>query len=88
MPAYKSARKQLKISRKRHLRNISARSAMKTAIKKVRAVNDSTEAQHLLRNAVSLIDKTIKKGVVHPNTGARYKSKLTRFVNTLIPKSF
>ncbi|MBI4530065.1 MAG: 30S ribosomal protein S20 [Candidatus Latescibacteria bacterium] len=83
MPAYKSARKQLKISRKRHLRNISARSAMKTAIKKVRAVNDSTEAQHLLRNAVSLIDKTIKKGVVHPNTGARYKSKLTRFVNTL-----
>jgi small subunit ribosomal protein S20 len=56
---------------------------MRTAIKKVRATNDPTEAQHLLRNAVSLIDKTIKKGVVHPNTGARYKSKLTLFVNTL-----
>ena len=83
MPAYKSARKQVKVSRKRHLRNIAARSAMKTAIKKVRTINDPTTAQDILRQTVSLIDKTVKKGVIHPNTGARYKSHLTRFVNKI-----
>lgn len=73
----------MKVSRKRHLRNITARSAMRTAIKKVRALTDSSNAQDVLKQAVSLIDKTAKKGIIHPNTGARYKSNMARFVNKL-----
>lgn len=83
MPAFKSARKELKISKKRHMRNVAARSAMKTAIKKVRATTDSTAVQSVLRDATSIIDKSVKKGVLHSNAGSRYKSKLARFANSL-----
>lgn len=83
MPAFKSARKQLKISKKRHMRNVAARSAMKTAIKKVRTTADSAAIQSVLRDATSIIDKTAKKGVLHVNAASRYKSKLARFANSL-----
>lgn len=83
MPAFKSARKQLKISKKRHMRNVAARSAMKTAIKKVRGTRDSAAVQSVLRDATSIIDKTAKKGVLHSNAASRYKSKLARFANSL-----
>lgn len=83
MPAFKSARKQLKISKKRHLRNVAARSAMKTAIKKVRSTADSVAIQAVLRDATSVIDKTAKKGILHCNAASRYKSKLAKFANSL-----
>ena len=83
MPKLKSSRKRLRTTFKATMRNKAVRSAMRTSIKKVRAAQDPAAAQELLREAVSLIDKTVKKGGVAKNTGSRYKSRLTRHVANL-----
>jgi ribosomal protein S20 len=36
-----------------------------------------------LTPTVSLIDKAVNKGIIHKNTAARYKSRLTRHVSEL-----
>lgn len=83
MPKLKSSRKRLRINQKAHVRNMSMRSAMRTAMKKVRTNTDATAAQQLLRSAVSTIDKTAKKGGIRRGTADRYKSRLSRFVAKL-----
>ncbi len=79
----KSAEKRMRQSAERRERNRGARSKMRTAIKKVRgalASGDAQAAQDALRSAVQVIDRTAKKHVVHGNTAARTKSRLTRAV--------
>lgn len=79
----KSAEKRMRQSAQRRARNRSARSEMRSAIKKVRgalASGDVQTAQESLKTAVQVIDRTAKKRVVHGNTAARTKSRLTRAV--------
>ena len=40
-------------------------------------------ARTALTSAISIIDRTVSKGVLHANTGARYKSRLTHHVQKL-----
>lgn len=82
----KSAEKRNKQTLKRRDRNRQARSTMRTAIKKLRAAveaNDNQAAQDLLVPTLSIIDVTARKRVIHDNTAARYKSRLTRAVQAL-----
>jgi small subunit ribosomal protein S20 len=37
-----------------------------------------------LNPTISLIDKAVNKGIIHKNTAARYKSRLTKHVNSLV----
>lgn len=79
----KSAEKRIRQSAKRNERNRAARSAMRTAIKKVRGAvdaGDAPAAETALREAVQLIDRTVRKNVVHRNTAARTKSRLVKAV--------
>jgi small subunit ribosomal protein S20 len=67
-------------------RNRRNASQLKTQVKKLRAAiakGDAQGAQTLLSETVSAIDVASKKGVVHDNAAARYKSRLTRKVNAL-----
>jgi len=41
----------------------------------------------LLRPTLSLIDKSIQKGILHQNTADRYKSRLTLRYNALLASS-
>ncbi|AFV12318.1 s20: ribosomal protein S20 [Thermacetogenium phaeum DSM 12270] len=80
----KSAIKRAKTARKRQLRNASYKSAMKTAIKKFEAALAAGDRENLeatYRKAIRLIDKVATKGVIHPNTRDRKKSKLARKLN-------
>jgi small subunit ribosomal protein S20 len=73
-------------SLKRRARNRKNLSQVKTDLKKLRAAiakGDAEEARRLLPETVSAIDKAAKKGVVHDNAAARYKSRLTRHVTKL-----
>lgn len=82
----KSAKKRIKQNESARLRNRGNRSALRTQLKKVRqAVADkkSDEATKLLPQTTSLIDVMVKKGVIHGNTGSRYKSRLAKSVATL-----
>lgn len=63
------------------------RSRLRTQIKKLRAAlasGDKKQCQELLIPTVSAIDKAVNKGILHRNTAARYKSRLTTHVNDLV----
>lgn len=55
---------------------------LKTAI----ASGDQADTQAVYRETVSLIDKSVKKGVIHKNTGSRYKSRLSARVKAVAAK--
>ena len=75
MSAKGTVLKRVRQAKKASLRNKHYKSMLKTAFKKVdeniKDVNDSN-----FKNAISLIDKISKKGIIHKNTGNRYKSNL------------
>ncbi len=86
MPIIKSAKKQLRKSRERRLRNRAAKSSLKTAIKKVRAElekRDREAAEKALAQAIPSMDKAAGKGLIPKNAAARYKSRLSRQLHAL-----
>ena len=86
MPNHKSAIKRVKQNEKKNANNRSNRSRLRTEIKKLRATvsaGDKTQSLELLGGTVSAIDKAVNKGLLHKNTAARYKSRLTGHVNKL-----
>ena len=71
---------------KRRDRNRSNRSRLRTQIKKLRdaiAANDKKAVETELQPTISLIDKMVNKRILHRNTAARYKSRLSRRVNAV-----
>jgi small subunit ribosomal protein S20 len=78
--ALKQQRQGLK-HRDRNRRNVSR---LKTKIKSLRsaiAKGDAAATKGALAETISEIDKAAKKGVIHDNAAARYKSRLSRRVN-------
>jgi small subunit ribosomal protein S20 len=60
--------------------NRQLRSKLRTGLKKLRAAADGDDmgaAQQALRDTQSLVDRMAAKGIIHRNTAARYKSRLT-----------
>ena len=86
MPNKKSAIKRVRISEKNRLYNRYWKSRCKTVVKRVLesvAAGDSKLAVKRLNEAQSVLDKAVVKGVLHRNTVARRKSKLTMKVKAL-----
>lgn len=86
MPNHKSAIKRVRQTVKRNAINKSNQSRLRTQIKKLRAAlasGDKAQSTGLLSPTISSIDKAVNKGVLHKNTAARYKSRLTSHVNDL-----
>lgn len=87
MPNIKSAKKRVKIIRKRTLRNAALKSNLKTSIKRFEealASGDLNEAKVRLVKAIRTIDKAVTKGVIHKNNAARKKSRLQRMYNAAV----
>jgi small subunit ribosomal protein S20 len=81
-----SALKQMRQSLKHRARNRKNLSQVKTQVKKLRAAiakGDAEAAKKTLSETVGEIDRAAKKGVIHDNAAARYKSRLSRKVNAL-----
>ncbi|MBR8837418.1 MAG: 30S ribosomal protein S20 [Stigonema ocellatum SAG 48.90 = DSM 106950] len=84
----KSALKRSKIAERNRLRNKAYKSAVKTlmkkyltAVEKYAANPDPELKQEVLDHmsvAYSKIDKAVKRGILHPNNGARKKSRLAQ----------
>jgi small subunit ribosomal protein S20 len=80
---HKSAEKRVRQNIKRNAINRSNRGKLRTQIKKLRAAVSSSDkklSDELLNPTVSTIDKAVNKGLIHKNTAARYKSRLTKHV--------
>ena len=93
----KSAKKRIQVAERNRLMNKSYKSTVKTFTKNTlencekykKDPNDENKilVKTSLNKAFSLIDKAVKKNVLHKNNGANKKSKINKFVkNTLITK--
>ena len=87
MPNHKSAEKRMRQNEKRKQINRSNRTRVRSSIKKLRgALEGDGDAKTLLPTTVSMLDKAVQKGVMHKNTAARHKSRLTARVNQATSK--
>ncbi len=80
------ARKRAEQAQKRRLSNLSQKSGMRTALKKVlKAVagKDLDAAQATFKAATKEIDILARRNVIHPNKAARLKSRLNAKVKAL-----
>ena len=86
MANHKSAEKRVRQNAKRKDINRNNRSKLRTSIKKLRtavAGHDKAGSVEHLNPTISLIDKAVNKGIIHKNTAARHKSRLTKHVAEL-----
>jgi len=83
MAHHKSALKRIKTSWKQNRRNVSYKSEMKTAIKKVLSTKDKEAIQPELTKTYALLDKLAAKKIIHKNKAANQKSRLARHANSL-----
>lgn len=84
LPNIKSAKKRVKVTSVKALRNKMFRSRLRTAIKKYGAAvagGDKAAAQTAYAEAVKMIDRAGARGVVHKNLVARKKSQFTKALN-------
>ncbi len=89
MPNHKSAEKRDRQNVRRNAINTANRTRLRSSLKKLRAAiaaGNAQEAQALLPETVSILDKSVQKGVIHGNTASRHKARLTLHVNELTAK--
>ena len=85
MPNSPNAKKALRQNQKRRLHNRSQRSALRTAIKKVRllaAEGKIDEANEAYNYAKKRLDQAAAKRLIHPNAAARSKSRLNKVLKS------
>jgi small subunit ribosomal protein S20 len=82
----KSAKKRARQSEQRRLRNVSARSMVRSALKKVvKAIEakDKAAATEAYATATPLMDRYAARGLIHKNKAARHKSRLNAKIREL-----
>ena len=82
-----SAKKEIRASGRRTVRNRSTRSAVKTRIARFRRATTTEAAEQVTELAVAAIsslDRAAAKGIVHSNNAARRKSRLQKRLNAAL----
>lgn len=78
MPRTKSAKKHDRQTKTRTVANRTQRSALRTAVKAARAAETPEQRAAALKRAERLLDRAGRKRLIHPNTAARLKSRLSK----------
>jgi small subunit ribosomal protein S20 len=81
-----SALKRARQTETRTTRNRANASRLRSSLRQFREAltkGDKQAANQIFRQTVSALDKAIQKGVLHENTAARYKSRLSARLNAL-----
>jgi small subunit ribosomal protein S20 len=82
----KQAEKRARQATKQRAQNMSQRSTLRTAIKKVTAAiakGDKAAAEAVFKESTSIIDRIADKKIIHKNKAARHKSRLSAAVKGL-----
>jgi small subunit ribosomal protein S20 len=84
MANIQSQKKRNRQNEKRRMRNTTVRSELKTRMNQTEQASESgsDDAAELYRIAQTKIDKAVTKGVLHPKTAARRKSRLAKKLNS------
>ena len=80
------ARKRARQTVKQRAHNISLRSTLRTAIKRVRqavASGDKAAARNVFSQSMSVIDRIADKKIIHKNKAARHKRRLSAQIKAL-----
>ena len=86
MPNIKSAKKRVKVTAVKTLRNKMFKSQMRTTIKKFHAAvasGDKAAAAAAYKPAVTIVDKAVKRNILHKNAAAHKKSQFTVALNKM-----
>ena len=83
MANHKSAIKRIRSDKAKTLRNKYQHKTARNAIRVLRATTDKLEAEKLLPNISSMLDKLAKKNVIHKKKAANLKSGLAMHVSNM-----
>jgi len=83
MANHKSALKRIRQNESRRLHNRYYARTMRNALKEFRALTDKKVAEERFPKMSSLIDKLVKKNIIHKNKAANLKAKMAKQVSSL-----
>lgn len=83
MANHKSAQKRIRSSEKRRVRNKLSHKTTRNAIRDLRATESKKEGEAGFKKVASLIDKLVKKNIIHKNKAGNLKSGLAKHVAAL-----
>ncbi|MFA4817851.1 MAG: 30S ribosomal protein S20 [Parcubacteria group bacterium] len=89
MPIKKSAKKYMRVTAKKTIKNAKIKGAFRSAFKKtVEAIakGDKALAKEWFQKTAKALDKAAQKKVIHKNTAARKKSRLNKQVKAITKK--
>lgn len=78
MPITLNAKKKLRQDKKRRIKNIKIKDALKTAVKEYKR----NPTEKLLSKVYSLLDNAVKKNIFHKNKSSRLKARLSKLIKT------
>jgi len=83
MANHKSAIKRIRANETKRVLNRYQAKTARNAIRDLRENNDKASAEGMLPKVTSMLDKLVKKNVIHKNKAANLKSELTKKVTSL-----
>ncbi len=83
MANHKSALKRIRQNESRRVHNRYYAKTMRNALRDFRSLTDKKEAEERFPKMSSLIDKLVKKNIIHKNKAANLKSKMAKQVSAL-----
>ena len=83
MANHKSAAKRIRSNESKRLRNRYQAKTTRTFLKRLRSSTDKAEAEELLKQVTSMLDKLAKRNIIHKNKASNLKSSLTKHVSAL-----
>ncbi|MCP9235614.1 30S ribosomal protein S20 [Lewinella sp. JB7] len=83
MAHHKSAKKRIRQDERKRLHNRYYKKSARTAIRKLRDLEDRSEAEKQLPRLFSMIDRLAKRNLWHANKAANLKSGLAQHVNRM-----
>lgn len=83
MANHKSAEKRIRANEAKRVRNRYQHKTTRTVVKKLKTLTVKSEAEALLKEVTSMIDKLAKKNIIHWKKAANQKSKLAKQVSKI-----
>ena len=83
MANHKSALKRIRSSERKRVENKYYHKSARNAVKNLKALENKEEAEKAYPAVVSMLDKLIKRNIIHKNKASNLKSKLAIHINSL-----
>ncbi len=81
MAHHQSAKKRIRQNEQRKLSNKYFARTVRNTVKKLKSTKNKKEANELYPKVASMLDKLVKRNIIHKKKSSNIKSKLARIVN-------